>query len=295
MERGGDEQSKCGRHPRCEAQWAIATAEPGQDDGDVQDDYAGLTYQQSNCGRQLPAEAQHRVATAEPGHFTTDAHASSAGLTYHECGRQPWCETQNRVATAEPGQQSLDAHYHHAGLTYQQSECGRQYQSEAHDAPATVEPGHEAFDAHEKYAGLTFLEIVGMKAILIDPFKQEVREIEINATNDRALSIEMHRLIGADTLDHQRISDDHDSVWLDDAGLKRGEPVYAFKLPIQRDPYAGTAVIIGADHIGRTRAPLIPIEVLRNGIEWLGRIVPEVVWEETERGSRAIVTYARAK
>jgi hypothetical protein len=134
-----------------------------------------------------------------------------------------------------------------------------------------------------------------MKAILIDPFAREVREIEIAATNDRALTIEMHRLIGADTLDHQMISNDHDSVWLDDAGLKRGEAVYAFKLPIQRDPYAGTAVIIGADQIGRTRAPLIPVEVLRRDIEWLGRIVPEVIWEKTERGSRAIVTYARSK
>jgi hypothetical protein len=53
--------------------------------------------------------------------------------------------------------------------------------------------------------------------------------------------------------------------------------------------------VIGADQIGRTCAPRIPIAVLRNDIEWLGRIVPEVTWEETERGSRAIVTYARAK
>jgi hypothetical protein len=134
-----------------------------------------------------------------------------------------------------------------------------------------------------------------VKAYLIDPLKREIREIEIGATNDRALTIEMHRLIGADTLDHQRISDLRDTIWVDDAGLKRGEPVYAFALPIQRDPYAGTAIVIGADQIGRTRAPQIPIEALRNTVEWLGQIVPEVVWEETERGSRAIVTYNKGK
>jgi hypothetical protein len=132
-----------------------------------------------------------------------------------------------------------------------------------------------------------------VKALLIDPSTQTVSEIELDANDDRALSVAMHNLIGADTLDHQTISQDHDSIWLDDAGLKRGQPVYAFKLPIQRDPYAGRAVVIGADQIGRTPAPVLPIEVLRRDIEWLGRIVPEVVWETTERGERAIVTYSR--
>jgi hypothetical protein len=131
-----------------------------------------------------------------------------------------------------------------------------------------------------------------VKAILIDPFKREIREIEIDADD---LLTEMHRIIGVDTLDHQTISNDHDSVWVDDGALGRGDAVYAFKLPIQRDPYAGTAVVIGADQIGRTRAPRLPIEVLRRDIEWLGRIVPEVVWEHTEHGVRAIVTYEKAK
>jgi hypothetical protein len=134
-----------------------------------------------------------------------------------------------------------------------------------------------------------------MKAILIDPFIREVREIEIDAKNDAALSIEMAKIIGADSLDHQRISDDNDSIWVDDGGLQRGDPIYAFMLPIQRDPYAGRAIIIGADQIGRTRAPRMPVEVLHDSIEWLGRIVPEVIWEDTEHGTRAVVTYARAK
>jgi hypothetical protein len=134
-----------------------------------------------------------------------------------------------------------------------------------------------------------------VKAFLIDPFTRQVTEIEIEAKDDYALMLETRRLIGADTLDHQMISDEHDHIWLADDGLKRGAPVYAFKLPIQRDPYAGRAVVIGADDFGRTRAPFIPVGLLRQDIEWLGKIVPEVTWEETERGCRAIVTYARAK
>jgi hypothetical protein len=139
-----------------------------------------------------------------------------------------------------------------------------------------------------------YREADAVKAILIDPCKCEVSEIEINE-GDGAVSVEMRRIIGADTLDHQRISAERDSVWVDDGGLDRGEPIYAFKLPIQRDPYAGRAIVIGADEAGRTRAPVLPIEVLRRDIEWLGRIVPEVTWEETPHGAHAIVTYVRAK
>jgi hypothetical protein len=134
-----------------------------------------------------------------------------------------------------------------------------------------------------------------MRAILIDPFAQDIREIVIEGANDSARSSEMRQIIGAEALDHQMISMDRDSIWLDDGGLQRGEAIYAFKLPIQRDPYAGRAIIIGADPIGRTRAPLLPIAQLRRDIEWLGCIVPEVTWEDTERGTRAIITYERAK
>jgi hypothetical protein len=35
--------------------------------------------------------------------------------------------------------------------------------------------------------------------------------------------------------------------------------------------------------------------MLRRDVEWLGLIVPEVTWDETARGKRAIVTYRRAK
>jgi hypothetical protein len=132
-----------------------------------------------------------------------------------------------------------------------------------------------------------------VKAYLNDPEARTMREIVF--VDERKALDEMYRLIGADTLDHQIISDEHDSIWLDGDGLRRGEPIYAFKLPIQREPYAGKALVIGADDYGQTRAPFIPIEMLRRDVEWLGRIMPEVVWEKTAFGERAIVTYARVK
>ena len=132
-----------------------------------------------------------------------------------------------------------------------------------------------------------------MKAYLIDPRVCVIREIHF--TDDKTMLADMRRVVGADTLDQAVISEMRDSIWVDGDGLRAGKPICAFKLPIQKDPFAGKAIVIGADAIGCTRAPAIPIEVLRRDLEWLGEIVPEVTFEETPNGARAIVTYSRAK
>jgi hypothetical protein len=44
-----------------------------------------------------------------------------------------------------------------------------------------------------------------------------------------------------------------------------------------------------------TRSPFIPIELLRRDVEWLGKIIPEVIWERTPNRDHAIVTYQWAK
>lgn len=132
-----------------------------------------------------------------------------------------------------------------------------------------------------------------MKAYLIDPEARTVRPIEL-PDKDKNMLDEMRRIVGGD-MDHGPISDEHDSIWVYEFGLKRGEPVYAFKLPVQHEPYAGRAIIIGADDRGLTRPPFIPIDVLMRDIEWLGVIVPEVTWLEDERGARAVVSYSRPK
>lgn len=54
-------------------------------------------------------------------------------------------------------------------------------------------------------------------------------------------------------------------------------------------------MIIGANARGETASCRMPIELLRAEISWLGLIRPEVVWDHTEIGSRAIVMYSRIK
>ena len=65
-------------------------------------------------------------------------------------------------------------------------------------------------------------------------------------------------------------------MWVDDLGLARGKPIFAFKLPIQKDPLVGRCLIIGADDRGETCSCRFPIDVLRRDVEWLGPILPEV-------------------
>lgn len=133
------------------------------------------------------------------------------------------------------------------------------------------------------------------RAILIEPEACRITELRSTATNAA-----LHELIGAKTLDHFRLAafDDSGHVdmgWVDDDGLTRGQPVHAFLLPTAKDPIAGRCLIIGADRNGGTCGCRMPIALLRQDISWLGLILPEVVWDHTATGSRAIVTYSRIK
>jgi hypothetical protein len=128
-----------------------------------------------------------------------------------------------------------------------------------------------------------------MRGYLIDP---EARTIEAIDLPDKDMLDAMRRIVGGG-MDHSIISDEHDSIWVSEFGLKNGDPIHAFKLPVQHEPYAGRAIIIGADDEGRTRAPFIPLSVLKRDVEWLGVIVPTVEWVEEPTGARAVVTYSR--
>jgi hypothetical protein len=133
------------------------------------------------------------------------------------------------------------------------------------------------------------------RVILIDPEARSIKELEINVT-----VAALHELIGAETLDNFRLAhfdeDGHvDMGWIDDGGLSRGLPIHAFLFPRAKDPVAGKCVIIGANRMGDTTSCRIPVEILRQDVTWLGLILPEVTWDETDVASRAIVTYSRVK
>jgi hypothetical protein len=133
------------------------------------------------------------------------------------------------------------------------------------------------------------------RAILIDPEARRITELEIEVT-----VAALHELIGAETLDNFRLAffdeDRHvDMGWVDDGGLSRGLPIHAFLFPRAKDPVAGKCVIIGANRMGETTSCRIPVEILRQDVTWLGQILPEVTWDETDIASQAIVTYSRVK
>jgi hypothetical protein len=132
------------------------------------------------------------------------------------------------------------------------------------------------------------------RVILIDPAAHSISELESSAS-----LAALHELVGAETLDSFGLAafenGHRDMGWVDDGGLSRGEPIHAFLLPTSKDPIAGKCLIIGANRHGETSSCRIPIEILRQDVSWLGRILPEVTWDRTELGDRAIVTYSRVK
>ncbi|MCA1452814.1 hypothetical protein I6F35_06215 [Bradyrhizobium sp. BRP22] len=135
---------------------------------------------------------------------------------------------------------------------------------------------------------------MSLRAIVIDPEQRTVKAVETAAT-----TADIRRLVGASGLSSFRIADhgtSFDYGWVNDVGLMDGKPIYGFKFDIAKDPIAGRCVFIGVDKETRENTDAAtPIGFLLEHIIWLGLIVPEVFWEETEQGMRAIVTYERAK
>jgi hypothetical protein len=132
-----------------------------------------------------------------------------------------------------------------------------------------------------------------VRSILIDPKLRRIIDVEL-PDRDPAMLIEMRRLIGCKSMDHTTISDRHDTIWVSDSGLQQ-RTCWAFKIR-NSDPFAGTAIIIGADRHGNTRPPSIPIEWLENDVGWLDEIEPEIHWEESPIAlpNGAIVTRVRS-
>jgi hypothetical protein len=132
------------------------------------------------------------------------------------------------------------------------------------------------------------------RVILIDPVTEQITELQSDCSLDS-----VHALVEAEVLTHFGLAafeDGHrDFGWMDDLGLSRGEPIHAFLLPTSKDPFAGKCLILGTDERGEYADAGIPLQILLRDIKWLGLIRPEVFWEDTDTGSRAITTYSRVK
>jgi hypothetical protein len=137
-----------------------------------------------------------------------------------------------------------------------------------------------------------------MRAYFIDPELRICKEVEGE--------IEVLFASIGDSLDHATLANwmdtgERDYIWVDDQGLLRGR-CWAFKIN-GAGPFAGKAIIIGADRGGETKPPAVPLWLLQRDIEWLDEIIPQVdtVEESTEFLGRPftkfnqVVTYSRAK
>jgi len=135
-----------------------------------------------------------------------------------------------------------------------------------------------------------------MKAILIDPEIREVKYVYL-PREERFARHAMCEIIGCNGMDYAAVSDMHDSIWVDEHGLLRMQPIHAFKLSIQADPFAGKAIIVGADHnTGASKTPYVPIDMIQRDVQWLGLILPEVTTvQEPEKGEGATRSYSRPR
>lgn len=133
-----------------------------------------------------------------------------------------------------------------------------------------------------------------MRAILIDPETQEIKEVECGPKDFR----DILRLIGAGSFDCVRLNEQRDAIYLDDVGLQ-AERCYAFKLSTRRDPLAGKALVLGTDYKGDSVPPNCTVEDMKLNVEWLGEICPELTTITEMIGEseahRIVVTYSRPK
>lgn len=84
-----------------------------------------------------------------------------------------------------------------------------------------------------------------MKAILIDPFEQTVKEVQYSGDFNQ-----IYDLIDAQTFDVARIGRG-DGIFVDDEGLLNA-PTHFFEHSEYPSPLAGKGLIVGCDHQGES-------------------------------------------
>lgn len=103
-----------------------------------------------------------------------------------------------------------------------------------------------------------------MKVIKIDPWQQEITEVEV----EPSLSAE-REAIGADLIDIVTLNTHGDCLIVDDEGLMK-EPQKFFSWNGVPSPLAGTALLVGTDMDGETVEPtLISLEDVQDAVKWL--------------------------
>ena len=104
-----------------------------------------------------------------------------------------------------------------------------------------------------------------MRAILIDPFKRDISEIDIDPSLDN-----LYATLGVDLITVARWDKEH-ALILDDEGLlKDRESMEYFWIKGSGQPYAGRGLILGDDY-GDNRAATLELSAVHEVVSFLDK------------------------
>jgi hypothetical protein len=111
-----------------------------------------------------------------------------------------------------------------------------------------------------------------LRAVLIDPFKKAVEDIEIKGDGTAAILDEVYRLIGCHSIDLVVLTD-RDALYVDDDGLRilPNGPFFVHRGYDQ--PLAGRGLVLGYDRAGDSVSTSLNADVVRPNIAWADDVV----------------------
>lgn len=102
-----------------------------------------------------------------------------------------------------------------------------------------------------------------MRAILIDPFKQSITDVEYSGDYH-----DIYKLIGCETFTIAPITHRGDAIFVDDEGLFKPDQAF-FKHDGYPQPLAGKGLILGCDEDGETVEPTVTLEEMKAATQFL--------------------------
>jgi hypothetical protein len=106
-----------------------------------------------------------------------------------------------------------------------------------------------------------------MKALLIDPFLQDIAEIEISGDLNS-----LHKAIGCDCIDGRLLDTgeghfEREVLFVDDVGMERpGQRFFTWATYDQ--PLAGRGLVLGVDDSGNNTDTAITLDAARDAVDW---------------------------
>jgi hypothetical protein len=112
-----------------------------------------------------------------------------------------------------------------------------------------------------------------MKAYLIDPFNEEITEVNYSGNYE-----EIYKLIDCKYFDCVNLGRSGDTVYIDDEGMISGKEQEFFRVKDYPNPLAGYALVLGSDKEGNSVEPKTSLEELKGMIKFISPI--ELLFEQ---------------